>query len=266
MNEVMIFNNPEFGEVRTVTINGEPWFVGKDVAAALGYEKERGAIQSHVDSDDALKWGITDSMGRVQDTTVINESGLYSLIFGSKLDSAKRFKKWVTGEVLPQIRKTGSYNFVAQPSYQIENPAERARAWAKEYEEKQRLEQKNREQADKIEADKPKVSYYNQCVDRKVNSNFRNTAKELNMSQTQLTGWLLDMKYIYKDSKGLLYPYEPFVKAGFFVIKDYVNAWSGYSGQQTMVTPEGKAHLQLLIENDGANPRSKSKHGGRKRK
>lgn len=109
MNEITIFNNPEFGDVRTIMIDGEPWFVGKDVANALGYARERDAIANHVDKDDAVKHGVADSIGREQKTTIINESGLYSLIFGSKLESAKKFKKWVTSEVLPQLRKTGSY-------------------------------------------------------------------------------------------------------------------------------------------------------------
>lgn len=109
MNELQVFNNPEFGEVRTIQIDGEPWFVGKDVAAALGYKKEENAITTHVDGDDTLKQGVTDSLGRVQKTTVINESGLYSLIFGSRLESASRFKRWVTSEVLPALRKTGHY-------------------------------------------------------------------------------------------------------------------------------------------------------------
>ncbi len=108
MNGIQIFNNDEFGEIRTVVIDGEPWFVGKDVAAALGYEKERNAIQKYVDKEDALKQGVLTGGGK-QDMTVINESGLYSLIFGSKMESAKRFKKWVTSEVLPSIRKTGQY-------------------------------------------------------------------------------------------------------------------------------------------------------------
>lgn len=96
MNELEIFENEKFGKLRTVEINGEPWFVGKDVAEALGYEKARNAIAIHVESDDALKWGIPDNMGREQETTVINESGVYSLVFGSKLESAKEFKRWIT--------------------------------------------------------------------------------------------------------------------------------------------------------------------------
>lgn len=108
MNELQIFNNPEFGEVRTIQIDGDPWFVGKDVAAALGYENTRDALAKHVDEEDK---GVAkcDTLGGAQDMTIINESGVYALIFGSKLESAKRFKHWVTSEVLPAIRKTGTY-------------------------------------------------------------------------------------------------------------------------------------------------------------
>lgn len=108
-NEMMIFKNEEFGSIRTVDINGEIWFVGKDVANALGYERATKAIQDHVDNDDKDAVPIQDSIGRMQKTPIINESGIYALIFGSKLESAKKFKHWVTYEVLPQIRKTGSY-------------------------------------------------------------------------------------------------------------------------------------------------------------
>lgn len=110
--EVIVFKNlvhPEFGELRTVEINGEPWFVGKDVAEALGYNEPHKAIQRHVDKDDGMKRPVTDSTGRKQETWLINESGLYSLILSSKLPSAKEFKHWVTSEVLPSIRKNGAY-------------------------------------------------------------------------------------------------------------------------------------------------------------
>lgn len=113
MNELQIFKNEEFGEVRTVTIDNEPWFVGKDVATALGYERATKAIQDHVNEEDKDEIPIQDSIGRMQKTPIINESGLYALIFGSKLESAKRFKHWVTSEVLPAIRKTGGYQMQA---------------------------------------------------------------------------------------------------------------------------------------------------------
>lgn len=108
MNNLKIFENAEFGQMRTVTIDGEPWFVGKDVATALGYERTADAIRVHVPEDDKGV-GEIQTPGGKQNMTTINESGLYALIFGSKLESAKRFKHWVTSEVLPTIRKTGSY-------------------------------------------------------------------------------------------------------------------------------------------------------------
>lgn len=116
MNELQIFQNHEFGEVRTVNIGGEPWFVGKDIALALGYSNTKDALAKHVDDDDK-KMGsqnatpsIKDSLGRDQYPVFINESGLYSLVLSSKLPTAKKFKRWVTSEVLPAIRKTGGYH------------------------------------------------------------------------------------------------------------------------------------------------------------
>lgn len=108
LNELQIFKNEEFGEVRTVIIDNEPWFVGKDVAEALGYKNTRQALSTNVMSEDKGVHSV-DTPSGTQQMTIINESGLYALIFGSKLDSAKRFKHWVTSEVLPSIRRTGSY-------------------------------------------------------------------------------------------------------------------------------------------------------------
>lgn len=109
MNELQIFENPTFGSVRSMIIEDEPWFVGKDVATALGYINPRKALIDHVDDEDK---GVTncDTLGGIQQMIIINESGLYCLIFSSKLDSAKQFKRWVTSEVLPSLRKTGSYS------------------------------------------------------------------------------------------------------------------------------------------------------------
>ena len=108
MSENQIFNNPDFGEVRTLTINGEPWFVGKDVSTVLGYAKPTDAIRKRVDDEDR---GISkmETPSGIQEMVIINESDLYSLIFGSKLETARKFKRWVTSEVLPQIRKAGAY-------------------------------------------------------------------------------------------------------------------------------------------------------------
>lgn len=114
---ITIFNNEEFGNVRTLTINGEPWFVGKDIAECLGYSRSTKAVSDHVDEEDIDGIPIQDSIGRMQNTPIINESGVYSLILSSKLESAKKFKKWVTSEVLPSLRKTGTYTVMAtQPN------------------------------------------------------------------------------------------------------------------------------------------------------
>lgn len=114
MNELQVFKNEEFGEVRSLKIAGEPWFVGKDVSDILGYTNSRKAISDHVDDEDK---GVTkcDTLGGKQDLTIINESGLYSLILSSKLPTAKKFKRWVTSEVLPAIRKTGGYQIPDNP-------------------------------------------------------------------------------------------------------------------------------------------------------
>ena len=120
MNDIQIFNNPEFGSVRTVLIDNDPWFVGKDLADVLGYAKPETAIRNNVDRGDTLKQGVSDANGHTQQMLIINEAGMYALIFGSKLPSAKKFKKWVTSEVLPQLRKTGSYGMPQLP----QNPME----------------------------------------------------------------------------------------------------------------------------------------------
>lgn len=163
MNELMVFNNAEFGNVRTMEINGEPWFVGKDIAVALGYKNTRDALLIHVDEEDKNTVAIHDGNKGNPNQTIINESGVYALIFGSKLPNAKKFKHWVTSEILPTIRKTGTY-LIAQhkpDSYMIENPADRARRWAEEYEEKLMLEQKNTELSEqnyKLEADNKRLT------------------------------------------------------------------------------------------------------------
>lgn len=137
MNDLAIFENPEFGHIRGLKIEGEPWFVGKDIAAALGYSDTAQAIRKHIDDEDK---GVVESTtpGGKQNITIINESGLYSLMLKSKLPGAKKFKRWVTSEVLPSIRKTGAYSMQGAGR---DAPAEDAvfeRLWA-ELERKQKL-------------------------------------------------------------------------------------------------------------------------------
>lgn len=122
MNNLQIFNSPEFGQVRTIQQNGEPWFVGKDVAEILGYKDTSDAMKKHVDIEDKLTRRFADS-GQNREMYIINESGLYSLILSSKMPKAKEFKRWVTSEVIPAIRKTGKYEAMAQAVPVNDEPA-----------------------------------------------------------------------------------------------------------------------------------------------
>lgn len=242
MNNIKIFSNPEFGDIRTTIIDDEVWFVGKDVAEALKYENARDALSKHVEAEDK---GVAkcDTLGGKQNMTIINESGLYALIFGSKLKSAKRFKHWVTSEVLPTIRRTGSYSINERKpdSYMIEDPVERAKRWIEEQEEKQKL-------IETVQEQEPMVDYFKSLVDNNLLTNFRDTAKELGYSQTEFTGWLIAKGYVYRDSKGILKPYETYRKQGLFQMKDFKNPHNHFTGTRTLVTVKGKNTFRLLMQ------------------
>ena len=231
MNELMVFNNGEFGQVRTMEINGEPWFVGKDVAASLGYERATKAISDRVDKEDIDEVPIQDSIGRMQKTPIINESGVYALIFGSKLPNAKKFKHWVTSEILPTIRKTGTYSITQHKpdSYMIENPADRARRWAEEYEEKLALESKIAEQ-------QPKVEYHDAVLNKSGLLTTTAIAKDLGFkSAKQLNDLLKRDRVIYKksDTYYLYADYEYLITEGYCDYKSYKTENSSLSLQWT---------------------------------
>lgn len=243
MNEIKIFNNPEFGNVRTVLIDGEPWFVGIDVATALGYQNGSRDIQRHVCKEDKKEVPLYDGT-QTRNIIAINESGLYDMIFESRLPKAKEFRHWVTSEVLPSIRKTGKYEInQKQDSYQIEDPIERAKRWIEEQEEKKLLEEKVKEQ-------EPKARYFDHLVDSKLLTTFRDTAKEFHISPKDLTKWLTDNGYIYRDRHKIIKPYEQHRKSGLFQMKDFSTPY-GYSNVQTYITVRGKETFRLLMESQG---------------
>lgn len=201
MNEIRIFKSEEFGEIRTVEIGGEPWFVGKDVAETLGYERPTKAVSDHVDGEDRDEVPIQDSIGRMQNTAIINESGLYSLILSSKLPSAKAFKRWVTSEVLPSIRKHGGYiNGQAEMSPE-ELMAKALQVAQKTLEEREArigvLAAENSTLTVEKQILKPKADYFDELVDRNLLTNFRETAKQLSIKQNDFVKFLLEKKYVY---------------------------------------------------------------------
>lgn len=248
MNELQIFNHPDFGEVRTVTISGEPWFVGKDIAQVLGYRNPQEAVRTHVDDDDK---GVSEILtpGGKQSVPIINESGLYSLILSSKLPGAKEFKRWVTSEVLPRIRKHGAYMTpetleaaILSPDYLLKVVT----ALKDETDKRKALEAANATLAVDLEIAKPKADYFDELVERHTLTNFRETAKELGVPPKRFTGFLLDRKYIYRDQRGKLLPYEN-KNNGLFEVKETFNEKTAWSGTQTLITPKGRETFRLLM-------------------
>ena len=233
MNELRIFESEEFGKVRVVEIDGEPWFVGKDVATILGYSNSRDAIAKHVDEEDR---GVAncDTLGGSQEISVINESGLYSLIFGSKLINAKRFKHWVTSEVIPSIRKNGGY-IIKQEELTPEQIVANALIVAQNI-----IANKEKQ----IEELQPKADYFDQLVDRNLLTNFRDTAKEIGIKQKIFITYLENHDYIYRDSHGNIRPYADKNK-GLFELKEFANG--DFTGVQTLVTPRGRETFRLLL-------------------
>lgn len=170
-NKITVFENTEFGKVRTVIADGEIWFVGKDVANELGYSDVNKAIAMHVDNEDKKLNDKTSLSFGQRGTTLINESGLYSLILGSKLPNAKKFKHWITSEVLPTLRKSGSYSLEQKPdSYTIEDPIARAKRWIEEKEAYLALE-------NKIKEDKPLVDFANKILSSDSSISMNDMAK-----------------------------------------------------------------------------------------
>ena len=240
MSDIQIFNNPEFGEIRTIDQNGEPWFVGKDVATALGYSNPQKAIRDHVDEQDRTvneSFTVNGTQG-----VLINESGLYSLCFSSKLEGAVKFKRWVTSEVLPSIRKNGGY-IAGQERLTPEELLAKALLYANKTlaERDARISELTVQNQSLL----PKADYFDALVDRNLLTNFRETAKELGVPPKQFVNWLIEKKYVYRDGKGKILPRED-KNEGLFEVKEAKNDKTQWSGVQTLITPKGRETFRLL--------------------
>lgn len=222
MENVQIFSNEEFGRIRTIAIEGEPWFVGKDVAERLGYAKPLNALAMHVDEDDSLKQGLIDSMGRVQETIIINESGLYSLVLSSKLPRARAFKRWVTSEVIPSIRKRGVYATPQAAEQMLKDPDVMIRALQElkaERQKRQELEQKRKEDA-------PKVIFADAVAASQTSILVGDLAKLIcqngvAIGQTRLFAWMRSNGFLMSRA-GISYnmPTQRAMEAGLFEVKE----------------------------------------------
>ena len=205
MNKIKIFQNQEFGAIRTISNEqGDVMFCGRDVAAALGYKKPEWAIATHVEADDSAKRGVIDSLGREQQAIFINESGLYALILSSKLDSARRFKHWVTSEVLPSIRKQGGY-LVARPEETDEEVLARGILV---------MQTTLQRRADEIARLQPKADYADEVLDSVSCLTTTQIAKELNMTGCELNNLLRTLRVQYRQS-GQYLLYADYARLGY---------------------------------------------------
>lgn len=242
MNELMIFNNPEFGEIRTIEEDGKVLFCGSDVAKALGYAKPQNAIDRHCKG--ALKRGIPhpQSPDKTIEMNFIPEGDIYRLAAKSELPGAERFESWIFDEVLPSIRRNGGY--IAN---QEELSPEELMAKALKVAERTLADREARLSALAVENQimAPKADYFDQLVDRNLLTNFRETAKQLEIPPKKFVAFLLEKKYIYRDKKGKLLPYEE-KNNGLFEVKECFNEKTQWSGTQTLVTPKGRETFRLL--------------------
>ena len=240
MSNIQIFNY-QSNEVRTVEMNSEPWFVLKDVCAVLGISHITDTAK-RMDDDEVGQTEVIDSMGRMQSTYIINESGLYNVILRSDKPEAKPFRKWVTSEVLPSIRKNGGYIAGQQELSPQELMAKALLVANKALAEREarisELTVQNNIMA-------PKAEYFDELVDRNMLTSFRDTAKELGIKPKAFVDWLLAKKFIYRDQKGKLMPRED-KNSGLFEVKEAKNDKTQWSGVQTLITPKGRETFRLL--------------------
>lgn len=229
MNELQKVFNYNGSPVRTVMVDGEPWFVAKDVCEVLEHSNHKVAV-SRLDEDEVSKVYLTDSLGRQQSTTVVSEAGLYSLVLTSNKPEAKQFKRWITHEVLPSIRKTGGYSVQRIP----QSFAEALQLAA--------------DQAKALEAARPAVEFVERYVENDGLKTLRETAKILEVPERKFIKWLQSKGIIYKHN-GVNLPYQRYHKEGHFEVK--TGDSDGFAFTQTRFTPKGIEWIHRLLLKDG---------------
>ena len=256
MNELIIFKSPEFGEIRTVEEDGKVLFCGSDVARALGYKRPKDAISAHCKGTVKRRIGVrtgtkADGTPAVQNIEMnfIPEGDIYRLAAKSELPGADKFESWIFDDVLPSIRKHGAYMTPETLEAAILNPDTMIKlctALKEEQDKRKALEVKNAALTVDNQIMAPKADYFDELVDRNLLTNFRETAKELGVPPKKFVSFLLEKKYIYRDKRGKLLPYED-KNNGLFEVKECFNERTQWSGTQTLVTPKGRETFRLLF-------------------
>lgn len=235
-NKLMIFENEAFGKVRTLNLNGEPWFVAVDVCSVLDLSNPTIAV-SRLDEDERAKFNL----GRQGDATIVNEPGLYTLVLGSRKPEAKAFKRWITHEVIPAIRKHGVYITDEKLKLFAEHP-ELLDALMKSLYAAHAENLRHRAERQTL---LPKADYYDAFMDADGCTNLRTTAKELNVPERWFARFLQQTGFLYRSPAGNLMPYAIPRNRGLFRVRDYVR--NGHSGAYTLITPMGKSLFRELL-------------------
>lgn len=254
MNDIQVFNSPQFGEVRTAGTAQEPIFCAADICRALGYANGRKAIADHCEEGDVTKRDIIDNLGRTQAATFVNESGLYSLIFGSKLESAKQFKKWVTSDVLPSIRKHGMYATEATVESMLNDP-ENAILMLQAYQRERKERLAAQQQVEKLEAqaieDKPKIIYADAVKGSTSSCLIGELAKMIAQNgypigEKRLFQWLRDNHYLCSYGERFNQPYQQYIEQGLFTMKQNVFSVDGEMRTRNTTKVTGKGQIYFI--------------------
>jgi len=241
MSNIKIFNHPQFGEIRTSGTPDNPEFCAMDLCRALGYKNGRDAVATHVDEDDVAKRDTIDSIGRNQLLTYVNESGMYALVLGSKLESAKKFKHWITSEVLPSIRRTGTYSVEQLSRKQLALMVVQAE------EEKERLALENKKQADQLEEQRPKVAFADAVLSSPDSILVGELAKILcqrgyQTGEIRLYEQLRHEGYLCSSGSDYNMPMQRYLEMGLFEVTKGMRSGNGgimHTTRTTKVTPKG---------------------------
>lgn len=242
-NHLMIFESADFGRVRSVLKDGAPWFVAVDVCKALGLNQVTRAM-SRLDSDEGglLEVPHPQNADKTIEINAVSEAGLYHLILCSKKPEARAFKRWITHEVIPAIRKHGAYMTKSVLEQVLENP-ELVLLMAQRMLEEQR---KNELLQQELRLAKPKADFYDAFIHPECCTNLRATAKELKVPEKMFTSFLIRKRYLYRAPSGTLLPYAKPASDGLFFVKDYI-AVNGHQGVYTLVTPKGKSLFLTML-------------------
>lgn len=240
MNQIEVFNSPEFGSIRVIEENGKYLFCGADVAKSLGYKDTVNALKTHCREDGVAFYHLTDSLGREQKAKFISEGNLYRLIVHSKLPSAERFERWVFDEVLPSIRQHGAY-LTREKLWEVATSPEALLKLCSDLLAEREKNAALREDNARLQG---KAVYYDLFIDLRHSTNLRTTAKELDVPERRFVRFLLERRYVYRTPSGCVLPYAKGSNEGLFCVKDFCR--NGHTGSYTLVTPKGKLHFAEL--------------------